>query len=84
MTSPAATIEVNAGCCAQMIGFAVMSIDDNDIGDVIAIGIGTSMLQFKNIVKKPMIWIPPIITSVAIAPISIESKQKNNDFQLCM
>ena len=60
-----------AGCCAQMIGFAVMSIDDNDIGDVIAIGIGTSMLQFKNIVKKPMIWIPPIITSVVIAPISI-------------
>ncbi|GFI41222.1 hypothetical protein IMSAGC017_01265 [Thomasclavelia cocleata] len=59
-----------AGCCAQMIGFAVMSIDDNDIGDVIAIGIGTSMLQFKNIVKKPMIWIPPIITSVVIAPIS--------------
>lgn len=59
-----------AGCCAQMIGFAVMSIDDNDIGDVIAIGIGTGMLQFKNIVKKPMIWIPPIITSVAIAPIS--------------
>lgn len=58
------------GCCAQMIGFAVMSIDDNDIGDVIAIGIGTSMLQFKNIVKKPMIWIPPIITSVVIAPIS--------------
>ena len=59
-----------AGCCAQMIGFAVMSIDDNDIGDVIAIGIGTSMLQFKNIVKKPMIWIPPIITSFVIAPIS--------------
>ena len=59
-----------AGCCAQMIGFAVMSIDDNDIGDVIAIGIGTSMLQFKNIVKIPMIWIPPIITSVVIAPIS--------------
>ncbi len=57
-----------AGCCAQMIGFAVMSIDDNDIGDVI--GIGTSMLQFKNIVKKPMIWIPPIITGVVIAPIS--------------
>ena len=59
-----------AGGCAQMIGFAVMSIDDNDIGDVIAIGIGTSMLQFKNIVKKPMIWIPPIITGVVIAPIS--------------
>lgn len=59
-----------AGCCAQMIGFAVMSIDDNDIGDIIAIAIGTSMLQFKNIVKKPVIWLPPIITSIIIAPIS--------------
>lgn len=59
-----------AGCCAQMIGFAVMSMQDNDIGDVIAIGIGTSMLQFKNIVKRPVIWIPPIIASMVIAPIS--------------
>lgn len=59
-----------AGCCAQMLGFAVMSIDDNDIGDVIAIGIGTSMLQFKNIVKHPIIWLPPILASVIIAPIS--------------
>ncbi len=52
-----------AGCCAQMVGFAVMSIDDNHIGEVIAIGIGTSMLQFKNIVKNLWIWVPPIITS---------------------
>lgn len=59
-----------AGCCTQMLGFAVMSIDDNDIGDVIAIGIGTSMLQFKNIVKHPIIWLPPILASVIIAPIS--------------
>lgn len=59
-----------AGCCAQMIGFAIMSMDDNDIGDVIAIGIGTSMLQFKNIIKHPVVWIPPILTSVIIAPIS--------------
>ena len=59
-----------AGCCAQMIGFAVMSIDDNDVGDVIAIAIGTSMLQFKNIVQKPIIWIPPIISGIVIAPIS--------------
>lgn len=59
-----------AGCCSQMIGFAVMSIDDNDIGDVIAIAVGTSMLQFKNIVRKPIIWLPPIITSIIIAPIS--------------
>lgn len=59
-----------AGCCAQMIGFAIMSMDDNDIGDVIAIGIGTSMLQFKNIVRNPIIWLPTIITSAIIAPIS--------------
>lgn len=59
-----------AGCCAQMIGFAIMSMDDNDIGDVIAIGIGTSMLQFKNIVKHPIVWLPPIIASVIVAPIS--------------
>lgn len=59
-----------AGCCAQMIGFAMMSFDDNDIGDVIAVGIGTSMLHFKNIVKRPVIWLPPIIASMIIAPIS--------------
>ena len=45
-------------------------MDDNDIGDVVAIGIGTSMLQFKNIVKHPIIWLPPILTSAIIAPIS--------------
>ena len=59
-----------AGCCAQMIGFAMMSFDDNDIGDVIAIGIGTSMLQFKNIIRRPVIWLPPILTTVITAPIS--------------
>jgi len=59
-----------AGCCAQMVGLAVMSIDDNTIGDVIAIGIGTSMLQFKNIVKKPIIWLPPIIASLVCGMIS--------------
>lgn len=59
-----------AGCCAQMVGLASMSIDDNDIGDVIAIGIGTSMLQFKNIVQHPLIWLPPIIASVVSGIIS--------------
>lgn len=59
-----------AGCCAQMIGFAVMTIDDNDIGDVIAVGIGTSMLQFKNIVRRPIIWLPPIIASIITGPLS--------------
>ncbi len=59
-----------AGCCAQMIGFAMMSFDDNDIGDVIAVGLGTSMLQFKNIIKRPVIWLPPILTTVITAPLS--------------
>lgn len=59
-----------AGCCAQMVGLAIMSFDDNNIGDVIAIGIGTSMLQFKNIVKRPIIWIPPIIASLVSGIIS--------------
>ena len=59
-----------AGCCAQMVGLAIMSFDDNTIGDVIAIGIGTSMLQFKNIVKRPIIWLPPIIASMISGVIS--------------
>lgn len=59
-----------AGCCAQMVGLAIMSIDDNTIGDVIAIGIGTSMLQFKNIIKRPVIWLPPIVASLITGIIS--------------
>lgn len=59
-----------AGCCAQMVGFAIMSLEDNDIGDVIAIGIGTSMLQFKNIVRHPILWLPPILTSMITAPVA--------------
>ncbi len=52
-----------AGCCAQMVGFAVMSFGANKWGGLIAQGLGTSMLQMGNIVKKPIIWLPPIITS---------------------
>ena len=59
-----------AGCCAQMVGLAIMSMDDNQIGDIIAIGIGTSMLQFKNIVKRPIIWLPPIVASLVSGVIS--------------
>ncbi len=58
------------GCSVQMIGFAVMSRKDNNIGEIISIGIGTSMLQFKNILKKPIIWLPTIITSAILGPIS--------------
>lgn len=59
-----------AGCCAQMVGLAIMSMDDNTIGDVLAIGIGTSMLQFKNIVKRPIIWLPPMVASLLSGLIS--------------
>lgn len=57
------------GCCVQMLGFAVMSRKDNNIGTVISVGIGTSMLQFKNILKKPIIWLPTIIVSAILGPI---------------
>ncbi len=58
------------GCSCQMIGFAVQSRKDNSIGTVISIGIGTSMLQFKNILKKPLIWLPTIIASAILGPVS--------------
>lgn len=58
------------GCSCQMVGFAIQSIRDNNIGKVISVGIGTSMLQFKNILKKPIIWLPTIITSIIMGPIA--------------
>ena len=59
-----------AGCCAQMIGFAIMSYKENKIGGLLAQGIGTSMLQMGNIVKNPKIWIAPILTSAITGPIA--------------
>ncbi|MEG2158945.1 MAG: PTS sugar transporter subunit IIC, partial [Clostridia bacterium] len=59
-----------AGCCAQMVGFAVMSFRENRWGGLIAQGIGTSMLQIGNLVKKPILWLPPIITSIILGGIS--------------
>ena len=59
-----------AGCCAQMIGFAVMSFPENRFGGLISQGIGTSMLQMGNIVKNPRIWIAPILTSAITGPIA--------------
>jgi len=58
------------GCCTQMIGFAIQSRKDNSLGMIFSIGIGTSMLQFKNIIKKPIIWLPTIITSAILGPIA--------------
>lgn len=59
-----------AGCCAQMIGFAVMSYRENGVGGLLAQGIGTSMLQIGNIVKNPRIWIPPTLASAVTGPIA--------------
>ena len=59
-----------AGCCAQMVGFAVMSFKENRWGGLVAQGIGTSMLQMPNIVKNPKIWIPPILTSMITGPLA--------------
>ena len=59
-----------AGCCAQMVGFAVMSFRENRWGGLVAQGIGTSMLQMPNIVKNPRIWIPPILTSMITGPLA--------------
>ena len=59
-----------AGCCAQMVGFAVISFRENKWGGVIAQGVGTSMLQMGNIVKKPQIWIPATLASAITGPIS--------------
>lgn len=59
-----------AGCCAQMVGFAVLSFKENKWGGLFAQGIGTSMLQMGNIVKKPVIWLPAILTSAITGPIA--------------
>lgn len=59
-----------AGCCAQMVGFAVISFKENGTSGLISQGIGTSMLQMPNIVKNPKIWIAPILCSAITGPIA--------------
>jgi len=59
-----------AGCCAQMVGFAVMSFRENRWGGLVSQGLGTSMLQMGNIVKNPKIWIPAIVTSAITGPLA--------------
>ena len=68
-----------AGCCAQMIGFAVISYKDNGIGGFISQGVGTSMLQIGNIVRKPIIWLAPTLTAAILGPVStVVFKMTNN------
>ena len=59
-----------AGCCAQMVGFAVMSFKENRWGGIVSQGLGTSMLQMGNIVRNPRVWIPPILASAVTGPIA--------------
>ena len=58
------------GCCAQMIGFAVISYKDNGIGGFISQGLGTSMLQIGNIVRRPIIWLAPTLAAAILGPVS--------------
>ena len=66
LAAGAATI----GCCCKMVGFAVASYRENKFGGFIAQGIGTSMLQVPNILRRPLIWLPPIISSAILGPIA--------------
>lgn len=58
------------GCCCNMVGFAVASYRENKLGGLVAQGLGTSMLQVPNIVKKPVIWLPAIISSAVLGPVA--------------
>ena len=59
-----------AGCCAHMVGFAVMSFRENRVGGLVSQGIGTSMLQMPNLVKNPRLWIPPVVASAITGPLA--------------
>ncbi len=59
-----------AGCCAQMVGFAVMSFRENGVGGLVSQGLGTSMLQMPNIIRNPRTWIPPTLASAITGPIA--------------
>lgn len=67
-----------AGCCAQMVGFAVMSFKENGWGGLLAQGLGTSMLQMGNIVKNPRIWIAPTLASMVTGPLATMVFQLEN------
>lgn len=66
LAAGAATI----GCCCNMVGFAVMSYRENKVGGLIAQGVGTSMLQMPNIIRNPLIWVPSILSSAILGPVS--------------
>ena len=59
-----------AGCCAQMVGFAVMSYRENGIGGLVSQGLGTSMLQMPNILRNPRTWVPPTLAAAITGPVA--------------
>ncbi len=59
-----------AGCCAHMVGFAVMSFRENGVNGLVSQGIGTSMIQMPNLIKHPLLWIPPVLTSMITGPLA--------------
>ena len=67
------------GCCAQMVGFAVISYRDNGIGGLISQGVGTSMLQIGNIARKPIIWLAPTLTAAILGPVSTVLLEMTNN-----
>lgn len=66
------------GCCAQMVGFAVISFRENRVGGLVAQGLGTSMLQMGNLTKNPRLWIPPTLTAAILGPFSTTVFQLKN------
>ena len=58
------------GCCAQMVGFAAASFKDNGVGGLVSQGLGTSMLQFANIMRRPQIWLAPTLASAVLGPVA--------------
>lgn len=67
------------GCCCNMVGFAVASYRENKIGGLVAQGIGTSMLQVPNIVRKPIIWLPAILSSAILGPVGTMALNMTNN-----
>ena len=67
------------GCCAQMVGFAVISYRDNGMGGLLSQGLGTSMLQIGNIARKPVIWLAPTLTAAILGPVSTVWLQMTNN-----
>lgn len=68
-----------AGCCAQMIGFAVISFKDNGLSGLLSQGLGTSMLQIGNIARRPIIWVAPTLASAILGPVSTVWLQMTNN-----